>query len=74
MSYSQNGWAQKDSISIIGDQGSHIVTSEFKSILMNNFSQLGTINIFFFYVILLNSAFLLFKMTEMRNIMQKCPF
>lgn len=47
MSYYQNGQPQKDPKSIRGDQGSNTVRAEPKSILMNNFSLLGKINVFF---------------------------
>lgn len=41
MSYFQNGQAQKDSKSIMGDQGSNTVTAESKSILRRNFFSPG---------------------------------
>ena len=52
MSYFQNWQAQKESESITGDQGSNTVRAESKSILMNNFSLLGTI-----YVIVFEKGF-----------------
>lgn len=73
MSYFQNWWAQKDSTSITGDQGSNTVRAESKSIFMNTFCPFGKINVFF-YVTMLNWSFLLLKMTEMKNVKQKYPF
>lgn len=49
MSYFPNWRAPKDSKSIIGEQGSNTERAEPKSILMNNFSLLGKIKVFFSY-------------------------